>query len=61
MRRIFLLGGMLAVLVVAGATTLGLKLTKPVVAQHHTDPAVPIDPAILGKHLQDMREEMTLP
>jgi hypothetical protein len=61
MRRIFLLGGMLAALVAAGATTVALKLTKPVIARQHTDAAVPIDPAILSKHLQNMREEMTLP
>jgi hypothetical protein len=60
MRRIFLLGGMLAALVAAGATTVALKLTKPVIAQQHTDTAVP-DPAILNKHLRDMREQMTLP
>ena len=61
MRRIFLLGGTLAALVAAGATTVALKLTKPVTAQRHTGAASPIDPAILNKHLQDMREEMTLP
>ena len=61
MSRMSLLGGMTAVLVAAGATTLALKLTKPVVAQQHTDAAVPIDPAILEKRLHDMREEMTLP
>ena len=61
MSRMSLLGGILAVLVAAGATTLALKLTKPVVAQHHTDAAVPINPAILKKHLENMREEMALP
>ena len=61
MSRMSLLGGMLVVLVAAGATTLALKLTKPVVAQQHTDAAVPIDPAILKKRLQNIREEMTLP
>jgi hypothetical protein len=61
MRRIFLLGGMLAMFVAAGVTTLTLKLTKPVIAQQHTDAAVPIDRAILHKYLQHMREEMTLP
>jgi hypothetical protein len=61
MCRIFLLGGMLATLLAAGATTVALKLTKPVIAQQHTDAAVPVDPAILIKHLQNMREEMTLP
>jgi hypothetical protein len=61
MRRIFLLGGMLAALVAAGATTVASKFTKPVIAQQHTDAALPIDPAILKKHLQNMREEMTLP
>ena len=61
MSRMSLLGGMLAVLVVAGATTLALKLTEPVLAQHHTDAAVPIDPAILNKHLRSLPEEMMMP
>jgi isopentenyl diphosphate isomerase/L-lactate dehydrogenase-like FMN-dependent dehydrogenase len=61
MSRMSLLGGMTAVLVAAGATTLALKLTKPVVAQQHTDAAVPIDPAILNKHLRSLREEMMVP
>jgi hypothetical protein len=61
MPRVSFLGGMLAVLVAAGATIFTLKLTKPVVAQHHTDAAAPIDPAVLHKHLQNMRKEMTLP
>jgi len=61
MSRISLLGGMFAVLMAAGATILTLKLTKPVAAQHHTDAAVSVDPAILKKHLQDMRQEMALP
>jgi hypothetical protein len=53
-----LLGGVLALLA-AGATTLALKLTKPVV--QHTDAAVPIDPAILNKHLRSLPEEMMMP
>ena len=61
MRRTFLFGGMLAALVATGATTAALKLTKPVVARQHTDAALPIDPAILKIHLENMREEMTLP
>jgi hypothetical protein len=61
MRRIFLLGGLLATLVAAGATTAALKLTKPVTAGQHADAALPIDPAILNKHLKNMRDEMTLP
>jgi hypothetical protein len=52
---------MLAVPMAAGATILTLKLTMPVAAQHDTGAAVPIDPAILTKHLKGMREEMTLP
>jgi hypothetical protein len=60
MSRIFL-GGMLGMLVAAGAATLALRLTKAVIAQQHADRAVPIDPAILKKHLQNMREEMMLP
>jgi hypothetical protein len=61
MSRIFLLGVMLAVLVAAGATALALKLTSPVVAEQHTDAAVPINPTPLSKPWQDMREEMALP
>jgi hypothetical protein len=57
MSRIVLFGGALAVFVAAGATTLALKLAKPVIAQQHTDHAVPIDPGMLHKHLQNMREE----
>ena len=60
MRRILLFGGLLGALVAAGATT-ALKLTKPVIAQQHTGAALPIDPAILKKHLQNMQEEMALP
>jgi len=58
MSRMSLLGGVLALLA-AGATTLALKLTKPVV--QHTDAAVPIDPAILNKHLRSLPEEMMMP
>jgi len=60
MSRISLLGGLVAALVAAGATTLALKLTKPVVAQQHVDAAVPIDPAILNKHLRSLPEEMMM-
>jgi hypothetical protein len=60
MRRILLFVGLLGALVAAGATT-ALKLTKPVIAQQHTDAALPIDPAILRNHLQNMQEEMALP
>ena len=61
MSRMPLLGGVLALLLAAGATTLALKFTKPVVAQQHTDAAVPIDPAILNKHLRSLSEEMMVP
>jgi hypothetical protein len=61
MSRIFLLGGVLVVLVAAGATALALKLTSPAVAQQHTNAAVPLNPAPLSKPWQDMREEMALP
>jgi hypothetical protein len=61
MSRMPLLGGVLALLLAAGATTLALKFTKPVVAQQHTDAAVPIDPAILIEHLQNIRGEIALP
>jgi len=61
MSRTSLLGGMLALLVAAGATTLALKLPKPVVAGQRVDAAVPIDPAILNKHLRSLPEEMMMP
>ena len=61
MSRMSLLGGVLTLLLAAGATSLALKLTKPVVAQQHTDAAVPIDPAILNKHLRSLPEEMMMP
>ena len=54
MSRIVLLGGMLAVLAAAGATTLAFKSTQGRAAR-----ADPIDP--LAKHLQYMRGEMALP
>jgi len=57
--RMSLLGRVLTLLLAAGATTLPLKLTKPVV--QHTDAAVPIDPAILNKHLRSLPEEMMMP
>ena len=59
MRRIILLGGML--LVAAVVTTLVFRVPKQVAAQHLASPAAPIDTQTLKKHLQDMREEMTLP
>jgi len=61
MSRIILLGGMLAILAAAGATTLAFKTIKPEVAQQRAAPAEPIDPAILAEHLQHFREEMPLP
>jgi hypothetical protein len=64
MSRIILLGGMLAVVAAAGATTLAFKITKPEVAQHRAAlvaPAAPIDPATLHQHLQDLSAEMALP
>ena len=61
MPRIFLLGGMLAMLLAAGATTLALKATKPEVAPQSAATAEPIDPPVLSKHLQRLPEEMTLP
>jgi hypothetical protein len=61
MSRVFLLGGMLAILAAAGATTLAFKINRPAVAQQRAPTAEPIDPAILSKHLQSLPEEMTLP
>ena len=56
----FLLGGVLATLV-AGATTVAFKITKPEVAQQRGALAEPIDPAILTEHLHNLRGEMALP
>ena len=63
MSRISLLGVVFAMLA-AGATAKTLKVTKAEVVQpvqHRPAPAEPVDPAILHKHLQNMREEMTRP
>jgi flagellar basal body-associated protein FliL len=57
---IILLGGMLAMLVAAGATTIAYKITKPEIAQQRVVPAGPVDPT-LTKHLRDSWEEMALP
>jgi hypothetical protein len=62
------LGVVLAVLA-AGATAKTLKITKSEVVVQHPVAAVvqprpapaTVDPAILHKHLQNMREDMTLP
>jgi len=57
---IILLGGMLAMLVAAGATTIAYKITKPEKAQQRVVPAELVDPT-LNKHLRDSWEEMALP
>jgi hypothetical protein len=61
------LGAVLAMLA-AGATAKTLKVTKLELVQHRAAEVVPprpapttVDPAILHKHLQNMREDMTLP
>ena len=56
----FLLGGMLAMLVAAGASTMAYKITKPDLAQQRAAPAEPLD-LTLTKQLRDEREEMALP
>jgi hypothetical protein len=61
MSRIILLSGMLAVLAAAGATTLAFKTIKPEAVQQGAAPDEPVNPAILKKHLQNMRHEMVLP
>jgi hypothetical protein len=61
MARIILLGGMLAVLAAAGATTLAFKSIKPEAAQLRPARASPIEPAIFTRHLQKLRENMALP
>jgi hypothetical protein len=53
MSRIVLLGGMLAILAAAGATTLTFMTIKPEGApQQLVDLPEPVDPAILSTHLQ---------
>jgi len=62
--RIILLGGAIALLVAAGAFTLGFKLPKSAAAQHHaalTLPAQPVDSAIVHAHLQRFLDEMPRP
>ena len=57
---VILLGGMLAMLVAAGASTIAYKITKPDVAQQRAAPAKPLD-LTFTKHLRDVRKEMALP
>jgi hypothetical protein len=62
--RIILLGGAIALLVAAGAFTLGFKLPKSAAAQHHAALAVsaqPVDSAIVHAHLQRFLDEMPRP
>jgi hypothetical protein len=62
MSRIVLLGGMLVVLAVAGATTLTFMTSKPEKApQQLVDSPEPLDPSILHSFLQRSRAEMALP
>ena len=60
MSRITLLGGVFALLVVAG-TTLAFEITKPELAKQRSVSAKPTDPAILIEHLQNIRGEIALP
>jgi hypothetical protein len=57
---IVFLGGMLAMLVAAGASTIAYKITKPDLAQQRAIPAELVD-TTLTKHLRDVWEEMALP
>ena len=62
--RIILLGGAIAVLMAAGAFTLGFNLPRSAAAQHHAAlavPAQPVDPAIVHAHLQQFLDEMLRP
>jgi hypothetical protein len=60
MSRVFLLGGMLAaVLLSAGATSLAFEITK--LRGAHQRSAAPANPAILTMHLQNLRGEVALP
>ena len=58
MSRIILMGGMLAVLMSAGAAALAFEITKLEAAYQRSAPA---DPAILTTHLQNLRDEIALP
>jgi hypothetical protein len=58
---ILFLGGMLAMLVAAGATTIAYKITKPSVAQESGAARAGLVDPILTRHLRDVREEMALP
>lgn len=62
MSRLILLGGILAVLLVAGAA-LTLKISNTAAAQHAeiVAPAEPIDPAMLTGQLRRLREEGSFP
>jgi len=55
-----LLGGVFALLVVAG-TTLAFEITKPELAKQRSASAKPTDTAILIEHLQNIRGEIALP
>jgi hypothetical protein len=54
-----LLGGMLAMIVAAGA--MAFEVTKPGLARQRSAPAESIDAAILSAHLQNLRGETALP
>ncbi len=61
MSRTILLGGMLAaVLLSAGAATLAFEISKQEVAPQRAA-TEPIGPAILAKHMQDLRGVIALP
>ena len=57
---IILLGGMLAMLVAAGASTIAYKITKPEEAHQRAIPAESVD-TTLTNHLRNVWEEMALP
>jgi hypothetical protein len=57
---IILSGGMLAMLVAAGASAIAYKITKPEVAQQRAIPAGLVD-MTLTKHHREVWEEMALP
>jgi len=57
MSRIILVGGMLAVLMSAGAAALAFEITKLEAAYQRSAPA---DPAILTTHLQNLQGDIAL-
>jgi hypothetical protein len=61
MSRIIWLGGMLAILAAAGATTLAFITIKSEAVEQRAASGDPVDPAILTWHLRKLQEQMAFP